>query len=79
MNLIEAYAQLDSEVKKTSQRLDEKIPGDLAKAMRDAKDWDITADRHGREPFSYDSGWVDFENNEYTKSRSSSTCLPRMT
>ena len=70
MNLIEAYAQLDSEVKKTSQRLDEKIPRDLANAMKKPRGGlNTSADSINtrRRGYSDYGRYPDFENNEYTE------------
>lgn len=68
MNLIEAYANLDNATKK--QRLDEKIPRDLANAMKNPRGGDnpsayeINARRRGYSQFAR---YPDFENNEYNE------------
>ena len=65
MNLIEAYANLDNATKK--QRLDEKIPRDLANAMKRRGSLGaegINDRRQGYQPYT---SYPDFENNEYNE------------
>ena len=68
MNLIEAYANLDNATKK--QRLDEKIPRDLANAMKNPRGGGnpsaYTINRR-RQGYSDYERYPDFENNQYNE------------